>query len=582
MRALVLLFTACTPTRSHQGVDPLPTTNDEPTAPVPDTSEFPTVLSSTLTTVPEPDVTHSTVESALPPVLSVTAPAGAYDGPFDVEITTTDPTADIWYTLDGSRPTIDAALHYDGLLTVDTSSVLRAVSGNAWGLGWIAVPWVQLDADLVGFSSNLPLVVLWTVDQAPDYKSEIYTPFSLVVFEPDPVSSRTTLPGAAALGVRAGLKIRGSSSAGYPKHPYRLETWLPDVDAENDVELLGMPAEGDWILGAPLDFDRALMRDPLIFALSNQVGRYAPRTEHVEMFIAEVGESVGIDDYVGVYVAGERIERDAERVNIEKLLPSDVAEPELSGGYIFKEDRTGPGESGFYAGTGGGILDFQQPFVNVDPTEDEIAGAQDEYLQNLLDELGIALVSPGFTHPVSGRHYEEIIDVDAWIDHHILNILPKNPDAFRLSGYFHKDRDGLLIAGPVWDFDRTMGCNSDSRCDQPTWWDAQNITPDCTFMFDHGFWGGLFDDPVFVERYYDRLEELLTGQLSMENINIVIDDMQSSLIEAAPRNFIVWSAYPPDGSFDAEVQHLRDWLSTRHAWMTECLLLPNPSVCAGD
>ncbi|MEZ4239362.1 MAG: hypothetical protein R3F59_25045 [Myxococcota bacterium] len=33
-----------------------------------------------------------------------------------------------------------------------------------------------------------------------------------------------------------------------------------------------------------------------------------------------------------------------------------------------------------------------------------------------------------------------------------------------------------------------MGCATDSRAADPTWWDSTNITGDTTEMFAHGWW----------------------------------------------------------------------------------------------
>jgi hypothetical protein len=59
--------------------------------------------------------------------------------------------------------------------------------------------------------------------------------------------------------------------------------------------------------------------------------------------------------------------------------------------------------------------------------------------------------------PSTGQHYAELIDVPSFIDHHILHMLLKNPDAFALSSFFHKDRAGRLVAGPLWDLDLALG-----------------------------------------------------------------------------------------------------------------------------
>lgn len=534
----------------------------------------PTTSEDTSSSAPSPTPTVEPPELA-PPSLHAAPPGGVFDGPVALELVTDDVEAAIWYTVDGTVPTPESGTPYTGPILLDATATVRAIAVNALGTTAIAPTFVQAEPGL-DVSSNLPLVVAWSAQPAPGSIGEPYVPVALATFEPD-ASGRARLPASATLSVRAGLKIRGSSTAWNPKSPYRLETWSAVSDEDEDVALLGMPEEADWVLGAPLDFDRALMRDPLMFALSNRIGRYAPRTRFVELFVAADGEALGADDYVGVYVVTERIERDGDRVDVARLDPDDLGEPEVTGGYLFKEDRPGPGEAGFTAGTAGGALVFQQPFVHVDPDEAEVMEAQHAYLVRVLDELGLALTSSG-----AGRGYGELIDVDAWIDHHALNVFAKNPDGLRLSAYFHKDREGPIVAGPVWDFDRTLGCATDFRAADPTWWDATNETWDTTPVFTHGFWGGLFADPAFRDRYWARLRTLLATDLSVDSVNAVIDGMAAELEEAAERNFAVWSAYPPRGGFAGEVALLREWVARRHAWMTACLDLPDPRVCAGD
>jgi hypothetical protein len=62
-----------------------------------------------------------------------------------------------------------------------------------------------------------------------------------------------------------------------------------------------LPPESDFVLNAPLDFDRALMRNSLAFHLSNAIGRYAPRTRFVELFVVGSGEALALSHYEGVY-----------------------------------------------------------------------------------------------------------------------------------------------------------------------------------------------------------------------------------------------------------------------------------------
>ena len=48
------------------------------------------------------------------------------------------------------------------------------------------------------------------------------------------------------------------------------------------------------------------------------------------------------------------------------------------------------------------------------------------------------------------------IDLDSWIDYHLHQTLVFNADALRISAYFYKPRDGKIVQGPLWDFDRCL------------------------------------------------------------------------------------------------------------------------------
>ena len=89
--------------------------------------------------------------------------------------------------------------------------------------------------------------------------------------------------------------------------------------------------------------------------------------------------------------------------------------------------------------------------------------------------------------------YAQYIDVNSFIDHHILNLLPMNVDAFRLSGYMHKGTEGKLELGPIWDFDRALN-STDSRDDRPDTWSGSG---DGTDFLNYFWWSRFFQDPHF-------------------------------------------------------------------------------------
>ncbi|MEZ4239363.1 MAG: hypothetical protein R3F59_25050 [Myxococcota bacterium] len=85
---------------------------------------------------------------------------------------------------------------------------------------------------------------------------------------------------------------------------------------------------------------------------------FAPQQQHRPLRAAHplrgglrrpVRRGPGYDDYIGAYYAAETIKRDNDRVDITKLPTTISSGPTVTGGYIFKEDRPGPNESGFWA-----------------------------------------------------------------------------------------------------------------------------------------------------------------------------------------------------------------------------------------
>ncbi len=60
------------------------------------------------------------------------------------------------------------------------------------------------------------------------------------------------------------------------------------------------------------------------------MGHYAPRTVYCEVVVN--------GDYQGIYLLGEKIKQDKNRVDIAKLNPDENSGDDLTGGYVFVND----------------------------------------------------------------------------------------------------------------------------------------------------------------------------------------------------------------------------------------------------
>jgi len=476
--------------------------------------------------------------STMPPVVTITAPqAGAL----------------IFYTLDGSAPTTTSTL-YTGPLAITATTRLRAIAAVSPLRPSIVSgeTYFELAADAVPASSSLPLMI---VDNFGGGRPANGTGATWMIFEPDGVTGRATLTGGPVFATSAFIKVRGSSTTSAAKYSLSLEA-RNQAGGDRDFTVLGLPDDSDWILNAPYEFDRALLRNPLMYALSNAAGRYAPRTRQVELYLNTDGGAITAADYFGVYAFTEKIKRSSARVEVAEISPLDNSPPRVTGGYLLKIDRPDPGESGFSAAG--------QTLYYVDPDEPDISPPQAAWLTWYLNSWRSALTAPDFFDP--GQGYAKWADPASFVDHHLLNVAAKNVDGLRLSTYFSKDRLGRLTAGPVWDFDRSMD-SVDVRDNNFNTWRGET-SDEGTDYFRYPWYNEMFADRNFWQAWIDRLEELRRGPLRDAAVQTMVDHMAAEIAEAAPRNFARWSDMPPRfGGWGGEVAHLRAWLVNRLAWM---------------
>ncbi len=481
-------------------------------------------------------------------------PSRAFDSPFLVELADPSGGGEIHYTLDDSEPSRDSALFSTPIQVSKTVRLAARIFGEGSASGpTVRRTYVLVDERVGRFRSEIPVILIDTSgEEIQRYRNhrDVQVPYIrsiLHVVEPDAEGvCRITAP--ASFSGPAGIRARGSSTLGREKSSFTVE--IRNAAGEDlDVPLLGLPAESDWVLIGPLEFDRALMRNALVYRVAREIGSYAPRSRFVEVFLNEDGGPIrgpvpGGLDYYGVYVLTEKIKRGEHRVPIERMSPQEV-----TGGYILKIDRAGPGDSGFNSGG--------RTFHFVYPKEKNVSSGQAEWIENYLDEFQARLRSARFADPRSG--YAKYLDVDAAIDYHIINEFTKNPDSYVYSTYFYKSRDGKLTLGPVWDFDRTMGCDRDRRASDP----------DGRLRNSISFWyGRLFEDPAFVERYALRWRELRDGPFSEANLFGLINGMAALIEGAAERNSVRWGRRIRliPGAWRSEVRQLKRWIQLRLDW----------------
>jgi hypothetical protein len=327
-----------------------------------------------------------------------------------------------------------------------------------------------------------------------------------------------------------------------------------------NVSFLDMPKENDWILNG-LAYDPSYMRDFLSYKLSREIGNYASRGRYCELVLN--------GDFRGIYVFQEKLKADDSRIDIKKIKEDDLTLPNLTGGYITKTDKiSGQDVIAWSMDNYGG---WQSNFVHEHPKPSTVMPAQHDYIESQFQTLQDLVDDPSDSSVTEG--YPSKIDIPSFIDFIISNELASNVDAYEFSTFFHKDRNGKLRAGPLWDHNLTYGNDLFD-------WGFDRSHTDVWQFYDGNmgpkFWKDLFDDPIFNCYLTRRWQELTaTGApLNSEQIFQNIDDIVELISEAAERQEIISGT---TGEFTQQVLDIKSFITERIDWISN--QLNDTSLC---
>ena len=415
-----------------------------------------------------------------------------------------------------------------------------------------------------------------------------------------------------------GIKVRGQSSAMFPKPGYSIEVReYKDKDTSSvDVSLFGLPPADDWVLHGPY-VDKSMLRNSLAYWLFRQAGRYAPRTKHFDLYINGV--------YRGVYVLVEKIKRGKYRVDISKLKETDIAGDSLTGGYLWAFDKVGTNTGGGGSNNQGGIE--AEGFNTSDglnvilhyPKKANIQKQQEEYLKKYLNDLEAL-----FKNGKKGDGFEKYVDLGSAVDYVLHQEVTNNGDSYWCSFFLHKPKDkggkngkefkeGKVTLGPPWDFNLAMSNGGMMGYGGGNSWQIESKGGGGGGGFGGGFGGGgmgslkapnwligLWKRSDYQDELKKRWAELRSGVWHTKVMDAYLDSMKTYLTKAADRNFKRWPNLGQNSgqgdkdpepmkycngsgssgmkmgmggnnanTWDGEVEHLRKKMKERMQWMDQ-------------
>lgn len=327
------------------------------------------------------------------------------------------------------------------------------------------------------------------------------------------------------------IYLRGQTSSYYPKKQYRLK--LRANNTENQISLLGMESDEDWILDA-LYSDYSKIRNKLSFDLWNEINSVSGNTvnndlhgEYVEVYINH--------EYQGIYLLKEfldwkKLDLDKNNENGSGILIKGAAYAQFSwDGY----DR---------------VKDTQMvyPFVMKYPKW------QEDYTK-YWDVIMPKIYTNFFDKEnITEEYLLETFDIYNYNDYKLLMNFICAADNFKEKNVFasmkNMNEDTKVILTP-WDLDMTYGYSwgkgVTSLYENPEnlervenlWVNSENI------------------NNLLKERYWQLREEVY----NMDNINKKIDSYYNQIKYIVPRDSEKWL----ETDLKVETDKIRSWLEKR-------------------
>lgn len=376
------------------------------------------------------------------------------------------------------------------------------------------------------------------------------------------------------------IKGRGNSTWVSQKKPY-------NIQLSNAASLLNMGKSNNWVLLANSN-DHSFIRNKIIYDFAKEVGlKYSPSSEFVDLYLN--------GEYAGIYQLCEKMEVGENRVEISNLEEAtrlindgdlrkyksykeysaqDEYNPiksysiennptDLSGGYLMSLDyiqRYANEKSGFITKKG-------QPVVIKSP--EHTSREQAEYISGLVNEFEESLYDENGLNNKTGKYFYDYIDLDSWIKKYLIEEIFENQDAGSLSQYFYKDSDtksNLIFAGPVWDYDLSIG-NGEPLIQNPN-----------TLIVNQRDTGGgiiskwypkLYEKEVFYHNLTQMYKEFFKPQIQAL-LDSKLNTYREAIKASAKMDTVRWRAVKKNGrSFEQDINYIKQYLESREDFLDQ-------------
>lgn len=369
------------------------------------------------------------------------------------------------------------------------------------------------------------------------------------------------------------VRVRGNFSASHENKPYRFK--IDDGKShrlfKGSKKYESLAKAKKWTLINNFG-DKTLIRNNVAYEVSHRVGmKFSPYCRNVDLLLnGEYRGTYQLTDWVGI---------DPNRINITEMMPSDTEGDLLTGGYLFEMNGYATQDPVHF--TSG----YGNPVTIHEPEDGDIQPEQFNYITSYFNEMENRLFGKNYTSETLG--YRTHLDTESFLKYFLANEFSGNTDMF-WQVYMWKERmDPLIYTGPVWDNDLSL--DNDYNVYPGNERDEWTYKVRCA-----GRWKNVMDrvlsDPAAWEQLRSIWAELRdAGRFEPEDIAGYVDSLRAEVNASQRLNFIRWPYLLQKvhcnpkvwGTWDAEVDVVRDYVAGRVLWMDKKLGYNQPIFADG-
>lgn len=327
------------------------------------------------------------------------------------------------------------------------------------------------------------------------------------------------------------LNGRGNNTwESFEKKPYSLKL-------TEEASLLNMGAASRWILLANAD-DPSHMRNKIVYDFSGEIGLpYSPESQWVDLYLN--------GEYSGLYLLCERNELHKERIDISQ-----------TGSFVVSLERLDR------------LMAQNYPYIETKQNQTlrihyPIDAQDNEYswIENTFQSIENAILGDTCIDEMTGKSLWELIDLNSWAMKYLIEEIFASGDACFISQFFYLDGEedpSKVYAGPVWDFDHSLGTRVAWALTEP-----QSMYANRLYVkdgFDRPWFHSLYENDTFFSHMLNLFESEYLPLLQ-RFIDYDIPGYSERIMESARMNNIRWNVESNGGI--AERKEITDFLSDR-------------------